>query len=175
MHNAKERPSTTHHTPAQQAHSAINLDKIHSSGNDNTVPSPLLVDSELAKVLHCIKLEKKRGDDYKRRNNNEHCKQLRSKAAIKNLKAKAAEQSMEVAKVKTQLELVTHDCNALADNKAILEGKNTVLKKQKDVLWKGKEHAIAAKATTIEKAKKSQVEGEGGDFRIFVRHHTQVD
>jgi hypothetical protein len=122
-------PKKGHHTPAQRAHSANNLDKIHSSGNDNTVPSPSLVDSELANVLHLIELEKKQGDDYKWRNHNKHCKQLRSEAAVKNLKAKAAEQSAEVVKVETQLELVTHDRDALADNKAILEEKNTLLKK----------------------------------------------
>jgi hypothetical protein len=70
----------------QQAQSAQNLTQINAPGKENVIPKESLVpSSSLAAVIRLKEVERERGDDYKRRLNNEHRKERRSKAQIERL------------------------------------------------------------------------------------------
>jgi uncharacterized protein (DUF3084 family) len=133
-------PKKSHRSGLQKAQSARNLDHICSTGKEDVPPiASVLIDSELAKALHHTKLEKLRGDDYKRKNHNEHQKKLRSEAQVQKLKSHCTVISEEAAKSEAQLKLVTHERDTFAAKNSALLEKNGVLRTQKDTLRKAQE------------------------------------
>lgn len=154
-------PKKGRRTPAQRAQSAQNLDKIHSARKENISPTTSLVKSELTIAFQRVEKEKSRGDDYKRRNNNEHRKQVRSEGVVRKLKAMAAEQTKAAASAEAQLELVKSECDTLAKKGAILEEKNIVLKKQKETLRKARERAAGKKEAAIAQSKRVKLKEKG--------------
>lgn len=155
-------PKKGNRSALQRAQLAQNHDIIRTKGKENSVPIALAVtETELAKALHQVELEKQRGNDYKRRNHNEHRKQLRSEIQIKSLKSQGAETFKEAARTREILNLVTKERDVLAERNVALEERNSTLKRQKDTLKKSKDRAAGAKAAAVGKAKVVRLKEKG--------------
>lgn len=123
----------------QQAQSAQNLTQINAPGKENVIPKESLVpSSSLAAVIHLKEVEREQGDDYKRRLNNEHRKERRSKAQIERLrsevvssKTKLKEVAGDLADAHDELDEVQKGFDQLKECNNTLKHEKAALKKQK--------------------------------------------
>lgn len=138
----------------QQAQSAQNLTQINAPGKENVIPKESLVpSSSLAAVIHLKEVERGWGDDYKRRLNNEHRKERRSKAQIERLRSEVVSSKTKLKEVAGDLADAHDKLDEVQKGFDQLKECNNTLKHEKAALKKQKQRvptriALAVKETT---------------------------
>jgi len=129
----------------QKAHTAFNLAKMCACGNNKENLPPTVLASSLVEARSEIETQRLRGNEFKRKYNNEHRKQVQSQDAKATLRSSVQNSQMELAATQKELE------DTQGQLAKALEPK-TMLEKMKDALRKRKDRAPAIKARAVEKA-----------------------
>ena len=127
----------------QMAQAARNMAQIHATDKENIPPTVLA--SSLVEARLETHAQRLRGDEFKRKYNNEHRKQVRSQGAKAALQSKIKDAQIELSAAQNELEETQGQLAKILVRKSVLE-------KEKDALRKRKDRAPAIKAHAVEKA-----------------------